>query len=299
MLVHLNGALIPADQARVSVFDRGFVFGDGVYEGLRTTPGAGGEPTVIGLAHHVERMRAGVEEARLRGFDAATLGSLTRELVRANGLTDAAVYWQVTRGTPPTGAPLRSRLPYPGSVPTVFGYAVPAKPVSAYTEPEVRRLCTRPDTRWARGHLKSISLLGGVIAAIEADERGDEDAVFIRDGLVTEGTATNVFIAKGGRLATPALDSAPMLAGVTRALILEADPSIEVRPVTERELRDADEVMLTGTYTMVSSGSTLDGRAIGGGGAPGTMSRRLLATLRCAIDRDVHSVHEHAPAARS
>lgn len=286
MLIHLNNQLLPPDQARVSVFDRGFLFGDGVYEGLRATRGV-----VIGLRHHVDRMRTGLAEARIHGFDPSRLGDLTTELLRANGLEEAGVYWQVTRGAPPAGAPLRARLPHPGSVPTLFGYATPIKPVSEYSTPEVRRLALRPDTRWNRGHLKSTSLLGGVLAAIEADEQGGDDAVMHRDGLVTEGTATNVFISKNGRLITPSLESAPMLAGVTRALILEDDPSIEVRPVRVEELSDADEIMLTGTYTMVSAGSTLDGRPIGGIQAPGPASRHLMGILLRAIERDVHSAH--------
>lgn len=290
MLIHLNDQLLTSDRASVSVFDRGFLFGDGVYEGLRTSRGR-----VIALRHHIDRMAAGLEESRIRGFDASRLGELTTQLIEANNLSEAGVYWQVSRGVPPAGAPLRSRLPHPGSTPTVFGYAVPIKAVADYTRPEPRRLSLRPDTRWSRGHLKSISLHGGVLAAIEADECGDDDAVMHTDGLVSEGTATNVFIASGGRLITPSLNSAPMLAGATRALILEADPSIEVRPVTVDELRRADEIMLTGTYTMVSAGTTLDGSPIGqrpgepAPAHPGPMACKLLDTLLSAIDRDINA----------
>ncbi|MFM9958034.1 MAG: aminotransferase class IV [Phycisphaerales bacterium] len=288
MLVHLNHQLVPAEQAKVSVFDRGFLFGDGVYEGLRVTRGGGGSVRVIGLGHHVERMRAGLAEARIQGFDPARLEEMTLELAAANGLDEAAVYWQISRGAPPAGAPLRARVPDPRSTPTVFGYAAAIKPVSAYTQPEVRRVSLRPDTRWTRGQLKSISLLGGVLAAIEADELGGDDAIMHKGGLITEGTATNVFIARGNRLITPSLDSAPMLAGVTRALILEEDPTIEVRPLAIEEFHAADEVMLTGTYTMVSAISTIDGTPVGGAHtrAPGPMACRLLELLHRAIARD-------------
>lgn len=286
VLIHLNSQIVPRDRAVVSVFDRGFLFGDGVYEGLRTTRGR-----VIGLDRHIERMRMGLSEARITGFDPARLGELTTELIKANGLVEAGVYWQVTRGTPPDGAPPRARLPHPGTRPTVMGFAVPMKAPEAYESPEVRRLSLRPDTRWERGHLKSIALLGGVLAAIEADELGADDAVMHRDGLVTEGTATNVFAVIGGRMVTPSLESAPMLSGVTRALILGEDPTIEVRPVTVDEIARAEEIMLTGTYTMVSAGSTLDGRPIGRGAIPGEGSRHLLGVLRRAIERDVHSPH--------
>jgi len=288
VLIHLNAQLIPHDRACVSVFDRGFLLGDGIYEGLRTTRGR-----VIALRHHADRMAAGLEEARIRGFDASRLGELTAQLIEANNLTEAAVYWQVSRGVPPAGAPLRSRVPHPGSVPTVFGYAVPIKAVADYTQPEPRRLSLRPDTRWSRGHLKSISLHGGVLAAIEAEERGCDDAVMYSGSRVSEGTATNIFIASDGRFITPSLDSAPMLAGATRALILEADPSIEARPITVEELKRADEIMLTGTYTMVCAGTTLDGSPIGqhpdkpAPEHPGPMARKLLDILLGAIDRDI------------
>ena len=99
MLVHLNGRLVPANEARVSVFDRGFLFGDGIYEGLRTEGGV-----IVGNELHVARMRRGMEEMRLDvspyAFDPSTLSYLTAELLEANGLRDAAVYWQVTRGVP-------------------------------------------------------------------------------------------------------------------------------------------------------------------------------------------------------
>ena len=99
MLVHLNGQLLPADQARVSVFDRGFIFGDGVYEGLRSVQ-IDGRRRVIGLGRHVRRLQEGLNEIGV-GFDAAAIGGATDALLSANNLDDAFVYWQITRGTPP------------------------------------------------------------------------------------------------------------------------------------------------------------------------------------------------------
>lgn len=282
MIVHFNGSLVPPAGAHVSPFDRGFLFGDGVYEGLRATRGH-----VIAIDAHVERMRAGLDETRIRGFDPATLPELTRALLDANNIESAFVYWQVTRGAPRAGDPVRQRVPSP-MAPTVFGFVAPLPPLDEVTSPTLRRATVRPDTRWERGWVKAISLLGGVLAAIEADEAGCDDAVLVRDGLVTEGVATNVFIATGGRIATPSLESAPMLAGVTRRVLLEADPSIAQRPITEAELRAADEIMLVGTTTTVSSVTHLDGRPVGAArpGAPGPASRRLLATLRSAVEAE-------------
>lgn len=284
MLVHLNGSFIPHEQATVSVFDRGFLFGDGVYEGLRSSRGV-----VIGLDRHVARMRDGLNEARIRGFDPAALGPLTEQLLAANKLADAFIYWQVTRGCPPgEEGPARSRTTRGALAPTILGFATPVAAVADCRTPETRRVSLRPDTRWTRGHLKSISLLGGVLAAFEADEAGADDAIMFRDGVVTEGTATNVFAVIKGRVVTPSLESAPMLSGVTRAMILDADSSVEQRAITIDELRSADEIMLVGTKTMVAGVSTLDDRPVGRpGSAPGPRTREMLDTLVRTITKDV------------
>lgn len=294
MIVHLNGALVEAAEAKVSIFDRGFLFGDGVYEGLRSVPGPDGAPVIIGSRLHEQRMREGLAEARITGFDPAALGTLTAELVRANSLPDAFVYWQVSRGTPPGAAgPDRPRVPTSRFPPTVVGFATPVPPLSECARPATKRVALRPDTRWQRGRLKSISLLGGVLAAMEAAELDAEDALMVRDGLVTEGTATNVFISTGGRIVTPSLESAPMLAGVTRQLILGEDPSIEERAVRVEELRGVQEIMLVGTKTMVSSVVLLDGRPVGDaadrGFGPGPASQRLLDILLRAIEHDIRT----------
>lgn len=292
MIVYLNGQFVPEEQARVSVFDRGFLMGDGIYEGIRTSGG-----TIVALRHHVERMREGMTECRIpvagregECFDPAAMAPLTARLLEENRCDipagDAEVYWQVTRGAPAPGQPRRSRVLHGTVRPCVFAFAAPAAPVASYRTPKGRRVALRPDTRWSRGHVKSISLLGSVLAAIEAEEHGCDDAILTRDGLVTEGAATNVFIARGGTIFTPSLDSAPMLAGATRDLLLGADPSIVQKPITVGELLAADEVMLAGTYTMVAAATHIDGRPIGGG-APGPMATRLLATLVNAIERDV------------
>jgi D-alanine transaminase len=287
VLVHLNGQLVAPERATVSIFDRGFLFGDGVYEGLRTTAGPSGAPVIIGDTEHEERFAAGLREARIP-FDAARITGLTDELVRANGLVESFIYWQVTRGTPSGAAgPARPRVASRDTQPTVVGFATPVPAVSSYVTPELKRAAIRPDTRWLRGRLKSISLLGGVLAAYEADEQGADDAIMVRGGIATEGTATNLFLSIGGRIVTPSLDSAPMLAGVTRRLLIERDPSIVQRPVSEAELRAADEVMLVGTKTMVVSITHLDGKQVGNGAHPGPAARVLLRTLVEAVRDDV------------
>jgi D-alanine transaminase len=181
-----------------------------------------------------------------------------------------------------------------------LGYCTPQPPIEHYTTPPTVTAITRPDTRWLRGHLKSTSLLGNVLASIEAQEGGAQDAILTRDGLVTEGTATNVIIAlpgSGGQveLATPSLESVSILAGVTRALEVEHGPGITCRPVRVEELARASEIMLLGSTSMVTSVVRLDGKPVGDG-RPGPQAHRLLASLVGTIRADLGLDSPHAPA---
>lgn len=314
MLIHLDGKLVPRDQARVDPFDRGFLFGDGLYEGLRAFDGH-----VVGMARHVERLRLGLAEARIP-WDAGEMVARTHELLSANQQRDAFIYWQVTRGVPAPGEPLRARVPTGDVRPTVFGYSLPASALSSYTEPPTKSAVTVRDTRWLRGRVKSISLLGNVIASIEADEGGADDAILVRDGLVAEGSSANLVAVvpdgdEGWEVVTPSLDSTPMLAGVTRDLILgacgtrrsdrtesnengtKAGPlHIIERALTADELRRASEVMLLGTLTMVTSITRLDGRSVGDGSA-GPVARSLLQTLLGVIRAEQQAAHGTTDAA--
>ena len=204
--------------------------------------------------------------------------------------------------------------------PTVFGYSLPASALSSYTEPPTKSAVTVRDTRWLRGRVKSISLLGNVIASIEADEGGADDAILVRDGLVAEGSSANLVAVvpdgdEGWEVVTPSLDSTPMLAGVTRDLILgacgtrrsdrtesnengtKAGPlHIIERALTADELRRASEVMLLGTLTMVTSITRLDGRSVGDGSA-GPVARSLLQTLLGVIRAEQQAAHGTTDAA--
>lgn len=310
MIVHLNGQLLPRDQARISPFDRGFIFGDGLYEGLRASAFGPEQCARVVAPHlHTARLAAGL---RLTGidFDAASLEPLTTELLAANNLTEAFVYWQITRGTPTGDEPVRSRVPGGGrsapraaslrAGPTVFGYCVPQPPFDDFARlgPTVKSAVTLDDPRWSLGHIKSISLMGNIMASLRAMRAGADDAVLTRGDLVAEGLATNVFIRTpppDDRLVTPSLESVPILAGVTRAVLLDALPGrIEVRPVRVDELRTAREIILTGSMTMIASVTKLDDRTVGDG-APGPAARGLLTALidsfRTGRDRAVGTEH--------
>jgi D-alanine transaminase len=275
MLVHLNGAILPAADAKISVFDRGFIFGDGIYEGIRAFDG-----WVRNLDDHIARMRQGLGEARI-AWDPEALHELCPRLLEANRLRDAFFYWQVTRGTPRPGEPVRARLASPAMEPSVFGYCVPQPRVEELVEPGRCEAATVADERWRKGHVKSISMLANVMAAMDADAAGAEEAILVRDGLVSESCATNVFVVapdgRGGKeLATPPIGDVSILAGVTRKILLELLPQTRVRSISVEELRGAEEVFLTGTITTIKSVVTLDGRPVGGGG-PGPVARDVLA----------------------
>jgi D-alanine transaminase len=212
------------------------------------------------------------------------------ELLRANALRDAFVYWQVTGGTPGEGDPVRSRARGKNTRPTVFGYCTAQPPLEAQTAPATKKVITLRDTRWELGWLKSISLMGNVLAARRADERGCDEAIFIRGGdesghggFVSEGLATNLMLALpmpggGTELVTPALESAPMLSGVTRHLLCLWEPAIRQRPLPAEDLQRTTEIMHLGTTTMVSSVIEMNGRRLGDG-VPGPQARRLLRVL--------------------
>lgn len=281
VIVHLNGQLVPRESARVSVFDRGFLFGDGLYEGLRAFEGR-----VVRADLHTERLSNGLNEVGI-AFDAASLEPATHELLEASGLRNAFIYWQVTRGEPAPDQPVRSRVPAAEQKPTVFGYCVPAPGLDSYDDPPTKSAMTIPDLRWHRGHVKSISLVGNVMAALDAHTFGSDDAIFVRDGLAAEGTSANLAVVRHGpggavTIATPSLTSVSILAGVTRAILLEEMPEIEVRPVLEDELVTADEIVLLGTLTMVTSVTSLNGVQVGAG-MPGPGARRMLRVLIDAI----------------
>jgi len=269
VIVYLNGQYLPDSEARVSVFDRGFLFGDGVYEGVRVF-----EHTVICPDRHVARMAGGLAEGRVQ-WDPRELPGICLELCRRNEQSNAFMYVQVTRGTPPPGEPVRARTMKTQGEPTVFAFATPQPGMSHYRHPPTTTLALVQDRRWDRGHLKSISLLGNVLAAYEAQAHGAHEVAMHRDGLLTEACASNIIISVDGGLATPSLDSASILEGATRARCLALDPGIVERPVGVEELLRADEVLLVGTTSIVTSALEIDGKPVGDGKV-GPQAQRLL-----------------------
>lgn len=269
-LVYLNGAFVPPEEARVSAFDRGFVFADGVYEVI---PAYG--KRLFRLPQHLARLGTSLAGIRLANpLDAKMWSEICARLLMANSAEDQYIYLQVTRGQAPRdhAFPAETR-------PTVFAYAQPLK----YPEPAQRAggvaAITVPDIRWQRCDIKAIALLPNVLMRQQASEAGAAEAILLRDGLVTEGSASNIFLGFGDTLVTP--PKGPyILPGVTRDLVVELAHThgiaCEERAVSENQLRKADELMLSSSTKELLAITTLDGKTVGTG-KPGALLTRLYA----------------------
>lgn len=275
-IVSLNGALMPIGEARIGIFDRGFLFGDGVYELVRFFDRVG-----VGMKLHTQRLETSLRLARIRGFDALRLPALCMELLHANDLQDASVYVQITRGA----ADHRSHIPPPGMRPTVMAIATPAPGFDTLVAPDAVRAVLLPDERWMRCEIKTISLMGNVLAAMTATEHGADEAILHRDGVLSEGGSTNVFLWLRGTLVTPSItEGPPILHGVTRAQLIEAAESagipVEQRCVRVEELASADEIMITGSRRLLSSVVELDARPVGTSATRRPAAQQLFDLLR-------------------
>ncbi|MBL1215947.1 MAG: D-amino acid aminotransferase [Planctomycetes bacterium] len=278
MQVYLNGSFVDSATAMVPAMDRGFLFGDGVYEVVRYFDGR-----PVDLDGHVERLRWGLDQLEIRGFDAPDIGPLGSTLLTHNRLKDAATYWHVTRGT----EPIRSHVPaVTGLTPTVFGFCWQLPPLSESQNPQAVEARLYPDVRWARCDIKSLNLMGSVLAKMEAAKYDAAEAILHRDGFVTEGSTTNVWIVnEAGTVITPPTDEGnPILHGITRKMLIGADVDVQVRPVPIDALMSAQEVMLTSTTRLMVAVTAVDGIQIGDGRV-GPVCRRLYdALLRVVIN---------------
>jgi len=281
MLAYVNGSLVPEEHAKVSVFDRGFLFGDGVYELVRFFGGVG-----VALDLHQARLARSLELTGIIGFDANALVSICHSLLEANALHDASIYIQVTRGA----GTARAHMPVPGLVPTVVALASRTAPLAEFNAAETLRAIVRPDMRWHRCEIKTTALAGNILALIEAQHAGAEECILVRDGLVSEGAYTNVGIVRGGTLITSPLDdaAAPVLHGTMRCWMLDAarDAGIpaEVRRIREHELCEADEVLVQSSRRLVSAVTELDGVRIADGEV-GPVCRALFSAMHARIQK--------------
>ena len=275
-IVYLNGSFLPRAEARVSVEDRGFVFGDGVYEVLRAINGR-----LFATRFHNQRLERSLDGVRitLSGDDSpARFVDIGRQLLKENKLLsgEATVYMQVTRG-----ATTRAHnFPPPGTAPTVYISVARFTPYSEFAEKGASAI-THPDLRWGRCDLKTLNLLPNVLASQTAKERGGFEAMLIRDGVVTEGTRTNFFGVVNGSLRTHPSDN-HILPGITRAVLRDLARELRVEldetPIKESEIAKLTELFITGTTTDVMPIVKLDDKPVGKG-KPGELTRKLQRVL--------------------
>ena len=274
---YLNGGLLPLAEARISPLDRGFLFADGVYEVI---PVHRGRP--FRLREHLERLDGSLAAIRLPNpHDAAGWAAIIAQVATAAGGREMLVYLQVTRGADPGRNHL---LPKPAT-PTVFAFASEYPlPAPATLELGLRAV-TLEDIRWARCDIKSVALLGNVLLRDEAAARGADEALLVRDGLLTEGSSSTVFLCVGGTLVTPPNDHR-ILPGTTRDAVLELArgwlPS-EACDVEARVLRNADEVWIASAGRGVLPVTTIDGHPVGEG-RPGPLWTEMYDRLQRHLD---------------
>jgi D-alanine transaminase len=268
MTVFLNGKLLPAEQATVSVLDRGFIFGDGVYE---LVPVYSRVP--FRLDEHLARLERSLGETRIRNpYSRAEWRFHIYKLIDAQGFDDQSVYFQVTRGVAK-----RDHAFPKDAAPTVFMMSNPlVNPLPAQVENGAAAL-SAPDNRWFRCDIKSISLIGNVLLRQVSAEAGAAETILFRDGKLTEASASNVFIVKRGVIQSPPKTNL-ILPGITYDVITELARAnglpLEFRDIPEADVRAADEVWVSSSSKEVLAIVELDGRRVGDG-RPGPVFRRM------------------------
>lgn len=277
MRVYLNGAFMPESDARVSVDDRGFLFGDAVYEVIRLY---GGQP--FRLADHLARLERSLAGVWLPPLDMAQLAAVVEDLARVEGaaVPDALVYIQVSRGAAPRNHP----FPDPPVSPTVLAWCRPYHALPAGQFLAGIRVVTVPDDRWAKCWIKTVNLLPNVLAKEKARRAGADDAVFVRDGMAIEATSANFFVVRGGVVQTAPVTNY-ILPGISRQVVLELarslDLPVRLEPVVVEDLATVDEVFLTHTGCGVEPVTTVDGRRLGPSAGP--VTRRLYDAFEALV----------------
>lgn len=272
MTVFLNGTYLPLKEARVSVMDRGLLFGDGIYEVIRAIDGS-----LFRMRPHLDRLENGLEAlgVQLPEETIQTIPEVAKTLLKKNDLTDgeATVYLQITRGA---ALPRTHTFPDPPVEPTLFLSATRFTPHDTLHEQGVDTI-TVPDVRWARCNLKTVNLLPNTLARQRAVEAGVNSAIMIRDGLITESPNANIFGVKGGVLYTYPLSSY-ILDGITRQLVLSLAERLSIPlkevPIEEHALHTLDELFFSGTTTDIQPVVEIDGRPVGTG-KPGPVTRAI------------------------
>ena len=293
---YLNGDIVPMNEARISPLDRGFIFGDGVYEGISIYGRAGHTPQPYRFEQHMARLERSLGETRIgnphtRGeWRQIALDLIARhpDVVRATAENDPALapsdwffYFQVTRGVA-----LRDHPMLPGLTPTVFATCLPMKPPTAEQRARGVACVTADDFRWQKAHIKSISLLGAVFSRQISFEQGALETVMFRDGYLSEAAASNVWVVKNGVVMGPPKDNLVLEGiryGAIADLCAQEGIGFELRRIPRAEVLAADELMLSSATKEVLPITTLDGQPVGSG-VPGPIYQALYAAYQRAKD---------------
>ena len=270
--VYVNGEYLPEEEARISIFDRGFLMADGVYE---VTSVLGGK--LVDFEGHAARLRRSLGELDMAPPPAMDdLLDIHRDLVARNGIEDGMVYLQITRGS---DGDRDFAYPDPDRVPSTLVLFTQAKPTLVDSPAAERgiRVISVEDLRWGRRDIKTVQLLYPSMGKMAAKAAGVDDAWMVEDGHVTEGTSNNCYFVKDNTIVTRQLGT-EILHGITRAAVLrfaaEAQMKVEERLFTIEEAQGADEAFITSATMFVTPVVEIDGKAVGTG-APGPVARRL------------------------
>ncbi|MCK4548591.1 MAG: D-amino-acid transaminase [Candidatus Krumholzibacteria bacterium] len=272
-IVFLNGSFLRREEAAVPALDRGFMFADGVYEVLRSYRGS-----LFEQAAHIERLRRSLREIRIGQGAADGIEEIIPGLLERNGLaeSEALVYIQITRGA----APRTHQFPVPETTPTVYAHAVPFDPPFEQRDRGIPVILV-PDTRWKRCDIKSIALLPNILARQMAEDAGAGESIFIRDGMVTEGSSSTFCAVFSGTVVTHP-ESNVVLSGITKRVVFDlctrTGIPVAERPFREDELTRAAEMMLLSTTREVMPIISVDGMEVGDG-TPGQLTRKIQAAF--------------------
>jgi len=275
---YLNGSYLPLEDACVPVMDRGFLFGDGVYEVIPVYRGR-----LFRLAQHLQRLQNSLDGVRIGNpLTVDAWRALLEELVNRNSGSNQAVYLQVTRGV----APKRDHAFPVGVRPTIFAMSNPLPEARDISGEQGIHAITLPDIRWQHCNIKAITLLPNIMLRQQAVEADTAEAILIKDGYATEGAASNIFIVRNGVLITPP-KGPTLLPGITRDLIIElaADNAVPYREagISEAELHSAGEIWLTSSTREISPVVRLDDTVVGDG-RPGPVWKHMIALFQAYKD---------------
>jgi len=284
-IVYLNGDFLPADQAMISPLDRGFIFGDGVYEVIPVYNGH-----LFRIHEHLRRLDDSLAGVRIPPpYDHQRWRAMLHELVKRNQGQNQSLYIQITRGV------AQRDHAFPESInPTVFAMSSELKPLPQTIREAGISAITTEDIRWQCCHLKTIALLPNILLRQQALDQGAAEAILLRNGEATEGAASNLFIVREGKLITPP-KGPRLLPGITRDLIVELGnrhglPVLEA-PITAAELAHADEIWLTSSTKEIMPVTQLDGQMVGNG-RPGPLWQQM---IRLYQDYKAHYTEDGQP----